>query len=137
MGRRKKRGRGQWCWCCGRVLANERFSGRNHGRHLCRDCARLPVAEREYRSAIEQLARIWLRSGSFRRKRPQIERFLQHPDPRVQACAAEILRPPEYEVWEPDEPDEAQLELGEMDHRVLDALLGLTGDGPSDDDIPF
>jgi hypothetical protein len=34
-----KRGRGQWCWSCQQVKPNEAFSGRNHGRHLCRACA--------------------------------------------------------------------------------------------------
>lgn len=31
--------RGHFCWSCGRRRPNEQFSGRNHGRHLCRECA--------------------------------------------------------------------------------------------------
>jgi hypothetical protein len=34
-----KRGRGHWCWSCQQTKPNEAFSGRNHGRHLCRMCA--------------------------------------------------------------------------------------------------
>ena len=34
-----KRGRGHWCWSCQQTKPNEAFSGRNHGRHLCRTCA--------------------------------------------------------------------------------------------------
>ena len=34
-----KRGRGHWCWSCQQTKPNEAFSGRSHGRHLCRTCA--------------------------------------------------------------------------------------------------
>jgi hypothetical protein len=34
-----RRGRGHWCWSCQQTKPNEAFSGRNHGRHLCRACA--------------------------------------------------------------------------------------------------
>jgi hypothetical protein len=36
--RRKKKRRGHYCWACGRVLANERFSGSGHATHVCREC---------------------------------------------------------------------------------------------------
>lgn len=49
--RRKKRA--HWCWSCDRVLANERFSGRGHARHICRSCAKLGVDELQFRQAIE------------------------------------------------------------------------------------
>lgn len=38
---------GHVCWMCGRSRPNEAFSGKNHGRHLCRECARLPRETRE------------------------------------------------------------------------------------------
>lgn len=34
-----RRRRGHWCWSCQQTKPNEAFSGRNHGRHLCRMCA--------------------------------------------------------------------------------------------------
>lgn len=42
---------GHYCRICGRYCANEKFSGRGHRIHVCKDCARLP---REERRAIEQ-----------------------------------------------------------------------------------
>jgi hypothetical protein len=48
---RQKRRRGQFCWRCGRVRANERFSGKGHARHLCKDCEKLGSAELEARQA--------------------------------------------------------------------------------------
>jgi hypothetical protein len=87
-----RRRRGHFCWCCGRVRPNERFSGRNHGRHFCRDCARLPAEEREFRQGERDIERL-LRGGFYvpRRLRPQFDRFLEHPNARVRDLAREIL----------------------------------------------
>ena len=37
---KKKKRQGHWCWYCRRVMSNERFSGKGHARHLCRECTR-------------------------------------------------------------------------------------------------
>jgi len=42
---------GHYCRLCGRVRANERFSGRGHRDHVCKDCQRMP---REKRDRIER-----------------------------------------------------------------------------------
>lgn len=34
----KKCYRGHYCWVCRRIRANERFTGKGHARHICRDC---------------------------------------------------------------------------------------------------
>jgi hypothetical protein len=83
---------GHFCWCCRRRRPNERFSGRNHARHLCRDCARLPAEEREYRQAELNIERL-LHDGLYipRRKRAQFDRFLAHPNARVRELAQRIL----------------------------------------------
>src|SRR5208282_2570865 len=54
----RKRYRGHYCWSCGRVRANEKFSGRGHARHLCKDCARLGKEELAYRQEIRNLERL-------------------------------------------------------------------------------
>lgn len=43
--------RGRYCRVCKRGLPNERFSGKGHARHVCRECSRLPQEER---AKIEQ-----------------------------------------------------------------------------------
>ena len=35
-----KKKRGHYCRICGRQRANEKFSGKGHSRHVCRDCER-------------------------------------------------------------------------------------------------
>jgi ribosome-binding protein aMBF1 (putative translation factor) len=42
---------GHFCRICGRSRPNERFSGKGHRTHVCKECARLP---KEERAAIEQ-----------------------------------------------------------------------------------
>ena len=38
MGKRKKKGSGHYCNECGRMRANEKFSGKGHRNHICKDC---------------------------------------------------------------------------------------------------
>lgn len=86
------RKRGHYCWCCQRRRPNERFSGRNHGRHFCRECARLPAEEREYRQGERDIDRL-LRGGLYvpRKRRLAFNRFLAHPNARVRELARCIL----------------------------------------------
>ena len=41
---------GHYCRICGRTRPNEKFSGKGHRSHVCKDCARMP---KEKRDAIE------------------------------------------------------------------------------------
>lgn len=58
-----KRSRGHWCWSCGRVRPNEAFSGRDHGRHLCRECK----AARRRAARATELTRL---ASKHERERP-------------------------------------------------------------------
>lgn len=93
MSRKKKRRKlpGHYCWACDSRLPNEKFSGKGHARHLCRNCARLGAEELEFRSASRNLERCLTWEGFIRRKRrKQFERFLEHSNSRVRALAEEI-----------------------------------------------
>lgn len=122
MSRKQRRKlRGHYCWACERYRSNERFSGRGHSRHVCRDCAHLGKDELEYRSAIRNLGRCVTLDGFIRRKqRKQFERFLEHSNPRVRAFARDIeqkdLQAREFQrsMWEADEAAaEAAMEWAE------------------------
>lgn len=41
-----------FCWMCGRLQAHEKFSARGHRNHICRECQKLPAAEKEWRRAL-------------------------------------------------------------------------------------
>lgn len=94
MGRRKgRRERGHFCWCCNQQLPNERFSGRGHRDHVCRDCKRLPREERAFRQAVRDMERLIDWDGRIRRRaRPQLDPFLEHSEPRVREYAEALLQ---------------------------------------------
>lgn len=95
MAKRKRRPeeRGHYCWCCELRRPNERFGGRGHRDHLCRDCQRLPAEERAYRQAVRNMRRLVDWEGLIRRKaRPQLDPFLNHPLGSVRSHAEELLR---------------------------------------------
>ncbi len=48
MKKKKKKKKGHYCWVCKSYRPNEKFSGRGHARHICRDC------QREAKSARKQ-----------------------------------------------------------------------------------
>jgi len=52
----KKKRQGHYCRVCRRYRANEKFSGKGHARHICKDCSReQKTAARQRRR--EKLAR--------------------------------------------------------------------------------
>ncbi|MTI66734.1 MAG: hypothetical protein FH753_09065 [Firmicutes bacterium] len=44
---KKKRHRGHYCYVCDKVLANEKFSGKGHKKHICKKCMRKTPEERK------------------------------------------------------------------------------------------
>jgi hypothetical protein len=93
MSKKRPKYRGCFCWCCGQIRPNERFSGRGHARHLCRDCAKLDPADLEYRQHIRNIERTLDWDGRIRRRQRKVfERFLNHPNPRVRAFAIEAKK---------------------------------------------
>lgn len=131
---RNKRGHGHFCWCCRRVLPNERFSGGGHARHLCRECAHLPAEEREYRQCERDIERL-LHDGLHipRKRRAQFDLSLVHPNARVRELARRILdeqRREAEDLRRMRAEEEAQAE-------DLDALEPANpGAGPMDDEGP-
>lgn len=85
--------RGCFCWVCGRIRPNERFSGKGRQRHVCRECARLPARELECAQAIRNIGGLVGYSTLIKWKHRQIleSKYLQHPDERVRECALRLL----------------------------------------------
>jgi hypothetical protein len=88
---KKHEQRGHWCWCCGSFLPNEKFSGKGHARHLCKQCAKLGTEELSYRQALRDLERCFTWEGIIpRKRRKSSERFLQHDDERIRIEAEKM-----------------------------------------------
>ena len=87
----RRRQSGHYCWSCDRRRANEKFSGKGHARHLCKDCARLGKEELAYRQTMRDLDRLLNWNGHIpRRNREQFRKYLNHKDERIRAYACRI-----------------------------------------------
>jgi len=107
---------GHYCWACDCYRPNERFSGRNHARHLCRECAKLGAEELAYRQALRDLERRATWEGILpRKRRKSFQRFLAHEDPRIVRRAQEMLDDDRLErafrAGEPDLDDQEAWEV--------------------------
>ena len=133
---------GHYCWSCDRMRANEKFSGRGHAQHLCKDCVRLGKEELAYRQAIRNLERLVTWEGIIpRKKREQFRKYLEHKDERVrvyarQIEAADALNPAEQRFHR--DVDELPGELV-ADEDIFPLKAGSSPELNSEDDteIPF
>jgi len=58
---------GHWCRICGRILPNERFSGKGHKNHICKKCSTLPKDEIDRTDQIEEIFQ-YLRQSNISKK---------------------------------------------------------------------
>jgi single-stranded DNA-specific DHH superfamily exonuclease len=130
---KKKKYRGHYCWCCGCIRPNEKFSGKGHSRHLCKDCQKLGKEELSFRQHQRNIDRLLDFDGRIRRKtRHVFERYLSHKDARVREYAEKVkahneqLRREIREMYQAEREAEAQM-LAEYEELA-------NCDDPDDDD---
>ena len=58
--------RGHFCKICGEYKANEKFSGKGHAAHICKQCAKLPIEKRNEMQTVN-----WLLNLPFRLSKEQ------------------------------------------------------------------
>jgi hypothetical protein len=128
---------------------NERFSGRNHSRHLCRECSKLPTEEREYRQGERDIERLLRGLYVSRKHKARFNQFLGHPITRVRELATTILA----EEWRQAEErrrmrDEEEAWYARVEHTLSESpdVAAETGTAErprtrssrmSEDDVPF
>ena len=78
---------GHTCRICGRVRANERFSGRGHRDHICKDCQRMPREERERIERLDKLHGFLRQSNISRRNLARLETLHDHAQLEVATLA--------------------------------------------------
>lgn len=132
-----KHHRGHYCKICGRVLPNEKFSGKGHANHICKECAKLPVEKRNEMIAVNRIMGL-----PFRLKKEQknwLEKMRKDPRKDVKD-AAEWAWAERFEAI-PRPDDEEDIDLTEEELREL---FGEESDSeekvlPLDDDtdLPF
>ncbi len=145
---KKKKYRGHFCWCCGRIRPNEKFSGRGHSRHICKECQKLGKEELAFRQCQRNIDRLLDWDGRIRRKsRHVFLRYLNHTDERVRVYAEKVnayneqLRQEDRKMYLAQREDEERmLALFEESEGYQD-LNDDDDDGPTEDpdleEIPF
>jgi tetratricopeptide (TPR) repeat protein len=118
---KNKKTSGHYCWCCGRLRPNEAFSGKNHGRHLCKECSKLDVDELKFRQIKINDERLigWSEVISHKNKRA-LEKYRDHNDVRISELVnSAFIRDIETRSrWksEHDELEERQWEYSQINH---------------------
>ena len=87
----KHKGDKHFCWVCGEHKAHEKFSGRGHANHMCKQCHALPVAERNIMVATrraENMAFRYLNEQEIK----WLRKKMNDPRPEVRDAAREAHR---------------------------------------------
>ena len=82
---------GHYCRICGRMRANEKFSGRGHRAHICKDCQRLPLEERDRIMCGDELYGFLDQSHISQKNIERLGILTRHADPDVRKLAVLVL----------------------------------------------
>lgn len=105
---------GHYCKVCGSYRANEKFTGKGHATHICKDCAKLPPEEKSKQEALNRLFNLpWHLSNE---QKAWLKNRMQDRRPEVKALAQEQYdmrfgrRHQEIPLDDFDNPDENEFE---------------------------
>ena len=105
---------GHYCKVCGRYRANEKFTGKGHATHICKDCAKLPPEEKAKQETSNRLFNLpWYLS---KEQKAWLKNRMQDRRPEVKALAQEQYdmrfgrRHQEMQLDDMDEFDEDEFE---------------------------
>jgi hypothetical protein len=87
---RKRGKRGHYCRICKRHRPNEKFSGKGHRIHVCKECARLPAEERQ---SIEEEDEIYgyLRQSNISKNLTRLKALAASSNPEIARMAKLVL----------------------------------------------
>ena len=80
-----------YCRICDRGRPNEKFTGRGHRDHICKDCQRLPGSEREQIEHLDELSGFLEQSNISAKNIARLEILMHHNDNEVKRLAALVL----------------------------------------------
>ena len=83
---------GHYCRICGRERANEKFSGKGHRLHVCKDCQKLPLAEREKIEIEGEVAGFIQQSRISQKNLKRLAELSGHADAGIRHLAGLVRR---------------------------------------------
>jgi hypothetical protein len=82
---------GHYCRICDRERPNERFSGRGHKTHVCKECQRMPKNEREAIEQQDEIFRYLKQSHISPTNVARLKMLAESPHPRTKSWAGIAL----------------------------------------------
>jgi hypothetical protein len=81
-----------YCRICDRGRPNEKFTGRGHRDHICKDCQRLPRSEREEIEGMDELSGFLEQSNISAENIVRLEILIHHNDNELKRLARTRVR---------------------------------------------
>lgn len=113
---------GHYCRICGETRPNEKFSGKGHKNHICKDCAKLPKDEIARTEQMEEIFNYLSQSNISSKNISRLSKLSKSSIPDVAEHAAIVL-----EVGKVKPHKRRRLKYLAKNHRELLNKLEETG----------
>ena len=88
---KKRRKKGHYCWVCGEHLANERFSGKGHKKHICKECFKLSKDDLDAIEKVRELVAYWEQKNLSKKNINRIKNLAEDTNTEVSELAQVML----------------------------------------------
>lgn len=130
----KKKRQGHYCKICDQWKANEKFSGKGHAAHICKECASLPIERKNELQRINKVERISEKIRLTKEEWDLLEKYSKNKKyPELKEYAADVLahhrqmkedrKPQIEEIAYSDLEDELKEEIEEHLYIDLDFFI--------------
>ena len=82
---------GHWCRICGANKPNEKFSGKGHKNHICKQCAKMPIKEIDAIDSKEEIFGFLRQSHISSKNVEGLHALMASKDEEVEKLAAIVL----------------------------------------------
>ncbi len=113
---------GHYCRICGRDRPNEKFSGKGHRIHVCKDCSRLPKDEFREREVKDEIAGFLHQSNISEKNVARLSELATSEKPEIAKLARIVL-----EIGKVKPHKRKRLSFLARNHRDLITRLEETG----------
>ena len=113
---------GHYCRMCGLNRPNEKFSGKGHRIHVCKDCSRLPKEERRQHELKDEIAGFLRQSNISAKNLARLSALVASERPEIAELARVVL-----EVGKLKPRKRKRLSFLARNHRALMDKLEETG----------
>jgi len=81
---------GHYCMVCGNWLANEKFSGKGHRRHVCKACSKKPLDERNDMITLNRIYGLYNYPNLSKNNKRMLKGYLNSGSEKVREAAKAV-----------------------------------------------